>query len=107
MDCLSARRCRLPVLSVLNTALMGCCSSSLSSRYSEQICREVGKKAHRPMLELPHSCHSDTPDGPFSIGHMAKTDTYVLIRYRLEPSPNEKAASILHLCVQLIGSKIQ
>lgn len=93
----------MPVLSVLSTALMGCCSSSLSSGYSEQICR----KAHLPVLELPHSCHSETPDGPFNIGHRAKTDTYVLIRYRLEPSPNEKAASILHPGAQLIGSKVQ
>lgn len=45
------------------------------------------------MLKFTNSCHSDAPDGLSVIGQMAKTDSYVLIRYRLEPSPNAEVAS--------------
>lgn len=41
-----------------------------------------------PLLEL-----TNAPDGLSNIGQLAKTDSYVLIRYRLEPSPNAEAAS--------------
>lgn len=40
-----------------------------------------------------NSCCSDGPDGLSNIGQVAKTDSYVLIRYHLEPSPNGEAAS--------------
>lgn len=99
---LSAKRCKMPVLSVLIAALTGCWSSSLSSGYTEQRCRGTGKKAHLPVLELPHS-HSDAPDGLSNWGQVARTDSYVLIGYRLEPSPKGRAASVLHPCAQPMG----
>lgn len=40
-----------------------------------------------------NSCCSDGPYGLSNIGQVAKTDSYVLIRYHLEPSPNGEAAS--------------
>lgn len=65
---------------------MGGGRSSLSCRYIEQGDREEGSS---PVFKLHHSCRSDTPDA----GQMAQTDSYVLIKHRLEPSPDREVAS--------------
>lgn len=65
---------------------MGGGRSSLSCRYIERGDRVEGSS---PVFKRHHSCRSDTPDA----GQMAQTDSYVLIKHRLEPSPNREVAS--------------
>lgn len=69
-----------------------CGISPLSPGFTE--IQEKGKKICLicPVLEQPGSCRSDAPAGLSDTGHMAKIDSSLLIRYRLEPSPNGEAA---------------